>query len=102
MLTADEYDWDATGVIYLHHRPTWLRCHRWVTVSYTHGYDVLPPEVSAVGYEIALQAMSRPGANARDIGAGPYRVTLLKLGVSMDPDQKSRLHAAGVVRPQFA
>ena len=72
------------------------------TVSYTLGYDVLPPEVSAVGYELTLQAFNRPGANARDIGAGPYRVTLLKIGVTLDADQKARLHAAGVVRPQFA
>lgn len=95
-----EYEWEPTGVIY-RRQPSWpLR--RMATVSYTHGYPSLPPDVAAVGYELALQAMSRPGANARDIGAGPYRVTLLKLGISMDADQKSRLYDAGVVRPQFA
>lgn len=95
-----EYDWDETGVITRRH-PGWPLRPR-ATVSYTHGYPQLPPEVGAIGYELALQAMSRPGANARDIGAGPYRVTLLKLGVSLDADQKSRLYDAGVVRPQFA
>lgn len=93
--SPDDYSWDDTGTVRLHHRSSWCR---WATVSYTHGFPELPPEVGAIGYELALQAMSRPGANARDIGAGPYRVTLLKLGVSLDAEQKSRLYAAGVVR----
>jgi hypothetical protein len=99
-----EYDWQPNGVIELRRRwPLLLGWHHHqATVTYASGYDEPPPEVAAIGYEIALQAMSRPGANARDVGAGPYRVTLLKLGVSLDADQKSRLYEAGVVRAQFA
>lgn len=103
LTSPEDYTWDATGTIELHRRHAWPRWrHRAATVSYTHGFGCLPPNVAAIGYELTLQALSRPGANAKDIGAGPYRVTLLKLGVSLDADQRARLYEAGIVRPQFA
>lgn len=95
-----EFEWEDTGVVY-RKVANWPR-DPWCTITYTHGYADLPRDVAAIGYELALQAMSRPGANAKDMGAGPYRITLLKLGIGLDDDQQDRLYAAGVVRPQIA
>lgn len=74
----------------------------YATVDFTHGYDVLPEDVAAVGYELVQQGRSRPGANAKDVGAGPYRMQLLKTGLALDDDQRRRLWEAGVVRPSIA
>lgn len=95
-----DYEFESCGIVY-RKVANWPR-DRWATMDYTHGYDDLPRDVAAIGYELALQAMSRPGANAKDMGAGPYRVTLLKLGIGLDQDQKSRLWEAGVVRSPIA
>lgn len=104
-----EYHWDHTGVINrtvanwppIMGVPAFPHPPR-ARVTFSHGYPELPENVAAVGYEIALQAMSRPGANTKDIMAGPYRVGLLKLGVALDDEQKSRLWEAGVVRAGIA
>jgi hypothetical protein len=104
-----EYQWDASGVINrtvanwppltgvpsFPHPPM-------AKVNYSHGFVELPPNVAAIGYEVALQGMSRPGANAIDVGAGPYRVSLLKVGLALDADQKERLWNAGVCRAGIA
>lgn len=74
----------------------------YATVDYTHGYPTLPEDVAAVGYELVQQGRSRPGSNAKDLGAGPYRVQYLKTGNSLDDDQKRRLREAGVVRAGIA
>jgi hypothetical protein len=95
---------DESGSISLICRDRWAWWNEECTASvdFTHGYADLPRDVAAIGYELALQAMSRPGANAQDMGAGPYRITLLKLGIGLDTDQESRLRAAGVVRAGVA
>lgn len=72
------------------------------TVDFTHGYPDVPEDVAAVGYELTQQGRSRPGANAKDLTAGPFRAAFLKTGNSLDPDQKQRLWEAGVVRGGFA
>lgn len=91
---------EDTGII-TRKVPNWPR-EPLATISYTHGHATLPRDVEAIGYELALQAMSRPGTNAKDLGAGPYRVTLLKLGIGLDDDQKARLWSTGVVRVPIA
>lgn len=72
------------------------------TVDFVHGYNALPEDVAAVGYELVQQGRSRPGANAKELGAGPYRASLLKTGLSLDDGMKARLWEAGVVRPGIA
>lgn len=74
----------------------------YATVDYTHGFPTLPEDVAAIGYELVQQGRSRPGSNAKDLGAGPYRVQYLKTGNSLDDDQKLRLRQAGVVRAGIA
>ena len=106
LVEHDDYEWDDTGIITLA-RPfdpcvAWDWPDRWATVGYTHGYPETPRDVAAIGYELVQQARSKPGGNAKDMGAGPYRVTLLKLGVGLDDDQKSRLWESGVVRAGIA
>lgn len=96
----DDYEWDTTGVI-TRRVPNWPK-DRTALVTYTHGYAAAPRDVAAIGYELVQQARSKPGANSKDVAAGPYRVSLLKLGVGLDDDQKRRLWDAGVVRAPIA
>lgn len=96
------YDWAAPSNIVQLKRAHFVQPFPHLTITYTHGYDTVPRDVEAIGYELVQQARSKPGGNAKDVGAGPYRVTLMKLGVGLDDDQKDRLRAAGVVRAPIA
>ena len=92
-----DYDWDKVGYI-SRLVPSWPR-HRVATVTYTHGYAEIPPNVAVIGYELAQRAMDTVGGNTKDFNAGPYRMSLRSLGVELDESQRRRLEEGGYVRP---
>lgn len=98
----DGYLWEAPRSWIQLKRKHFVHPFQQAVLTYVHGYDEIPADVEAIGYELVQQARSKPGGNSKDVGAGPYRVTLLKLGVGLDEDQMNRLRAAGVVRPGIA
>ncbi|AMQ66951.1 MULTISPECIES: hypothetical protein [Mycolicibacterium] len=89
-LDPEDYEWEACGVI--HRRtPSWP-VDPWVTVTFTHGYEECPPNVAMVVLELAALAKEMPTSPAKDVYAGPFRMSLSgQLGASMNLDQKSRL-----------
>lgn len=97
-----DYDWIAPSPTIRRLVASFPYRNQYATVTYTHGFAEVPKDVAAVGYELVQQGRSRPGANSKDMAAGTYRITMLKVGTSLDDDQKGRLWAAGVVRPQIA
>lgn len=90
-LDADEYDWEPSGVI-TRRCPSWPTVNPWVTVTFTHGYEECPASVAMVVLELASLARQMPASPAKDIYAGPFRMSLSgKLGASMSKDQQDRL-----------
>lgn len=90
VLGTTEYDWEPCGFI-SRRVPSWPR-DPYVTVSFTHGYEECPADVAAVVFELASKAMEMPASPARDVTAGPFRLTLTSaIGVSLSRDQQSRL-----------
>lgn len=74
-LTGDQFSFTAAGVI---HRgpPLWPACDPWkwlpgTTVTFTHGYDVPPPDVTAVVQAIAQRAIDNPGSRTQ-LTDGPF------------------------------
>jgi hypothetical protein len=72
---TDDYTWQSNGVI--------LRAGFWgtgdVVVTYTHGYDDPPPEVTAVVQAVAQRAVSNPGSLVR-VQKGPFADTYSQTG----------------------
>ncbi|QBP29672.1 head-to-tail adaptor [Mycobacterium phage Typha] len=91
-LDPEDYDWEACGVI-TRTRPSWPNSPRpKATVTFTHGYTDCPPNVAMVVLELASLAKEMPASPAKDVYAGPFRMSLAnQLGNSLNPDQKSRL-----------
>ena len=90
-LDVDEYDWEPSGVI-TRRCPSWPTVNPWVTVTFTHGYEECPASVAMVVLELASLARQMPASPAKDIYAGPFRMSLSgKLGASMSKDQQDRL-----------
>lgn len=68
LTVEDDYTWSTSGVL--------TRTCGWsdalVTVTYTHGYEVVPPEVTAVVQAIAQRAVNNPGGLATSRTIGPF------------------------------
>jgi hypothetical protein len=64
--------------------------HRMV-ITFTHGYDVLPPTVQSVAFEMVMRALEKPAGVASEVQAGPYRYKFNEFGFVLSPDQKNRL-----------
>jgi hypothetical protein len=77
---TDDYTWQPNGVI--------LRAGWWgtgdVVVTYTHGYDDPPPEVTAVVQAVAQRAVDNPGSRPRD-QIGPFAPTYSQTGSNQAP-----------------
>jgi hypothetical protein len=71
---------------------------RYADVTYTHGYDTLPPVVAAVGMELATRAMELPSGIATQISSGPYSISMGALGIVLSEDQRRRLGPYTLVR----
>lgn len=67
--------------------------NRHAIVEFTHGYDVLPPEVAEVGMELAMRALEKPAGVASEIRAGPYSYVFNEFGLLLTESQKSKLSA---------
>ncbi|MFD7247780.1 hypothetical protein ACFV6Y_38265 [Streptomyces massasporeus] len=90
VLDEDEYDWEPCGFI-TRRLPSWP-IDPYVRVTFTHGYAECPADVAAVVFELASKAIELPASPARDVTAGPFRLTLgTSLGVSLSRDQQNRL-----------
>lgn len=63
----DDYTWSPAGVL--------TRPGRWstklITITYTHGYTAVPPEVTAVVQAVAQRAVDNPGSLVRNV-VGPF------------------------------
>lgn len=60
-------------------------------VTFTHGYDTMPPVVAGVGYELAMRALEKPAGVASQVQAGPYNFKFGEFGLVLSDDQKNRL-----------
>jgi hypothetical protein len=103
-LASGQYLWDSAGFIKII-RPLditgfpftqidWQpRNARWATVSFTHGYDVLPAEIAEVGAELITRTQDerQVPSNVTESTAGPFRVSLSESGMVLDVDQIRRL-----------
>lgn len=71
---------------------------RYAEITYTHGYDTIPPLVNAVGMEVASRAMELPAGIATEITAGPQSIRFGALGIVLTDDQRRRLGPYTLVR----
>lgn len=114
-LDATTYEWHQAGYIHRQRQayfpwPLWplqdeqpfreypSALSRYADVTYTHGYDTLPPVVAAVGMELASRAMELPSGIATQISSGPYSISMGALGVVLSDDQRRRLGPFTLVR----
>lgn len=81
-LTADEYTWTAAGV--LKRSMGWCWGSGTVVVAFTHGYDLAPPEVTAVVQAAAQRALDNPGSRPRD-QVGPFAESYSQVGFNQAP-----------------
>lgn len=73
-LTADDdYEWDAEGVLYRTNGGIWTRGRRNLVVTYTHGWDPIPPAIKDACLQIAATAWHNPGAYTR-LQLGDYAI----------------------------
>lgn len=77
LVLTDDYIWQPNGVI--------TRAGYWgtgdVVVTYTHGYETVPAEVTAVVQAVAQRAVSNPGSLVRT-QKGPFADTYSQTGVN--------------------
>lgn len=75
-----DFTWSASGVL--------TRVGHWstkyVTVTYTHGYAAVPPEVTAIVQAIAQRAVDNPGSRPRD-QVGPFAESYSQVGSNQAP-----------------
>lgn len=64
---------------------------RRMAVTFTHGFDTMPPTVAAVGYELVMRALEKPAGVAKEVNAGPYKYVFDEFGFVLSDDQKNRL-----------
>lgn len=69
LVAEDSYEWSATGVVRrrrtgptlygssTYFGPSWTSRFRGLEVTLTHGYDVMPPEVSSIVDRLAARAL---------------------------------------------
>lgn len=67
-LTVDDYDWTPEGIIY---RRGCQWTGRTIVVTFTHGYDDPPAEVTAIVQALAQRAVQNPGSGVRR-QVGPF------------------------------
>ena len=76
-----DYSWTEAGVLT-------RRCWSWATgpivATFTHGYDVPPPEVAAVVQAVAQRAFDNPGSRPR-AQAGPFADSYSQVGFNQAP-----------------
>lgn len=90
VLDTSAYDWDPAGFI-TRRFPSW-GTEPYARVTFTHGYAETPHDVQTVILEIASAAMELPASRAKDITAGPFRLTLNgTIGVDLSKSQQDRL-----------
>lgn len=66
-LADDEFEWSADGLI--ERTEVWPRRRRIVRVVYSHGYDPIPGDISAVVTEAAQMALNTdPGISTQSVG----------------------------------
>jgi hypothetical protein len=95
-LVSGEYSWEECGLIH-RTQPSWPR-DDYALVSFTHGYPEAPPDVKAVVFELMSAAKDRPSGNLKSLGSLSYSYTFAdRSGVSMSPEQQSRLASYRVV-----
>jgi hypothetical protein len=74
LVAVTDFDWAENGV---------LTRYRWgsapVVVTFTHGYETVPPEVTAVVQAIAQRAVNNPGSLVRTQD-GPFSDTYSQTG----------------------
>jgi len=63
------------------------------SVSFTHGYTVLPNDIKTVGMELVTRALDerQVPSNVTESTAGPFRISLAESGMVLDVDQIRRL-----------
>lgn len=81
LLVHDEdYTWSEAGVIT--HAASFGT--EFVEVTFTHGYDVPPPEVTGIVQAIAQRAVDNPGSRPR-VQDGPFSDTFSQSGFNQAP-----------------
>lgn len=87
-LDPSDYRWTTDGILQL--PPDYQ--HQEAVSTFVHGHDVCPPNVASVVFEVASSAIEMPASPARDITAGPFRLTLgSSVGATLNRNQKDRL-----------
>jgi hypothetical protein len=74
LVDVDDYNWSSNGVLTRYY---WRTAP--IVVTFTHGYDVPPAEVTAVVQAVAQRAVSNPGSLVRT-QAGPFADTYSQTG----------------------
>jgi hypothetical protein len=64
---------------------------RKMLVTFTHGYNTIPPTVQGVAFEMLMRALEKPAGVASQVQAGPYRFVFNEFGFVLSEDQKNRL-----------
>lgn len=63
----------------------------YVSVTFTHGYEKIPPIVAEIGYEIVMKTLEKPAGVVRSMHTGPYEYDFNRFGMSLDYEQRARL-----------
>lgn len=78
---TDQFTWTSAGVLSRTYGG-WTSGP--VVVSVTHGYDPVPPEVTAVVQAVAQRAVDNPGSKPR-VQDGPFSDTFSQSGFNQSP-----------------
>jgi hypothetical protein len=106
---AIDYIWDEAGWVqrtgfpawsdrygYYYGPPNWTYLPVWqagiASVTFNHGYDVLPTDIKEVAYELALWTAQMRAGNVKEIQTPGFRLMPGQpFGMTLTDDQKSRL-----------
>lgn len=77
VIDPDSYVWTSYGTIH----PRTCSLGRGTKVTYTSGFEMIPPEVTAVVQAVAKRAVDNPGSLIRN-QAGPFAVTHSQTGAN--------------------
>lgn len=83
VLDPDDYRVSTSGILHAHHSYGWGYAHGDnhdpLTVTFEHGYEDVPPAVTAVVQALATRAISNPGSLVRT-QVGPFSDTYSQSG----------------------
>lgn len=80
-LDPDGFSWTEAGVLT---RGCWSWSTGPITVTFTHGYTTVPPEVVGVVQAVAQRAVDNPGSRPR-AQAGPFADSYSQVGFNQAP-----------------